>query len=268
MSSQKLILPKKYICFKCKLQFDVKLNVCLCGWRKTIFKNKTGQASLVKIEGSVPLSFLNEIPPEKKSLIEEFEIFGEVTNEKAIMIWGAPGSRKSTLCLMLMDKIAKTLPSLNHEIFSREEGFKGTFREKTTRLGIGGPNLFVSEPKSFSDIMRRVQTKRLETVCVDSASSMKLSVAEMKEIASAVPTSIFIYHATKANSYKGGTDHEHEWDIVVNVENGIARTNKNRFHITSNQLDKFELDSQIDIDEMQKIYESRKKKRVSDEVYV
>jgi predicted ATP-dependent serine protease len=251
-------LPKEYICFKCKMQYDIKLKTCLCGWQGTIFRNVSKMPSLVSIKGSVPLDLLNKLPTEKKHKIKDFEILGEVTEQKAIMVWGAPGSRKSTLCLMFMDRIAKTHPRLKHEIFSKEEGFKGTFREKTIRLGISGKNLFVSAPKSFGEIIETIKSKNLYSVCIDSVSSLKLNVDQMKEIADSVSTSLFIYHATKDNSYRGSTAHEHEWDIVVKVDNGIAKTQKNRFFLTSVQLEKMDLNSQIDIDEMQKVYESKK----------
>jgi predicted ATP-dependent serine protease len=99
-----------------------------------------------------------------------------------------------------------------------EEGFGYTLQEKVNRLKASHPRLFVTDrvpqnPSSF------------DFVFIDSVSKAGLEVEEMETLRKAHPRTsfIFIYHTTKEGRFKGSNTHAHEVDVIIQVEQGVAK---------------------------------------------
>ena len=104
-----------------------------------------------------------------------------------------------------------------------EEGYGYTLKEKITRIGAIHPRLHFSEelPGKLGSY---------DFVFIDSVSRAGMELEDMIELKNKYPRTsfIFIFHATKDGKFKGGNELAHEVDVIIEVENGMAR-GKGRF---------------------------------------
>ena len=139
-----------------------------------------------------------------------------------MLLYGAPKSGKSTLALAFGKYLAQ-----NHGktlYWSNEEGFGYTMQEKIKRLGAEHPNLFISEELP-------VNLSAYKFVIIDSITKAGMDHRDMAALKHSNPgvSFIFIAQSTKDGSYRGARDLEHEVDVIVKVENGVA-TSFGRFN--------------------------------------
>ncbi len=153
------------------------------------------------------------------------ELIGNPSINFSAMVYGMPGSGKTTFCILFAKYLAE---KFNKKVLfaTIEEGINHTFKEKLTRLHAYHPNIIVSNhlPKNMNGI---------DVVFIDSVNAFNLSAADLNKFKKQYPNKILIeiLQCTKDGKFKGSQEYEHDVDVVICVENGIASTigHKNRF---------------------------------------
>jgi hypothetical protein len=132
------------------------------------------------------------------------------------MVFGMPKTGKSYLCIEFANYL-----SLNHGkvlYVSKEEFMSPTFVSKLKDINAAHTNLDIAGalPEDLSSY---------DFVFLDSVSSMKLSVEDLKELKKKYPATSFIYifHVTKNGKARGTNEFMHNVDIVIELpEKGKA----------------------------------------------
>lgn len=143
------------------------------------------------------------------------ELIGDPSVGFMAMVYGLPKSGKSTMCL----DFAKHLAEHHGKVLfcPIEEGYGYTLQEKIDRLGASHPNLFIAEqvPEDLSEF---------DFVFIDSVSKAGMEISDITALHKKFPRTafIFIYHSTKEGKFRGGNEHAHEVDVIIEVVNGQA----------------------------------------------
>ncbi len=153
------------------------------------------------------------------------DIFGKVSQPFFSMVFGMPGSGKSTFNILFAKYVANGL-DLKVLYIASEEGFTYTLREKFERLDAFSEKI---------DIAYRLPAniKEYDFIFIDSVNELGFDPDEVGKLimkGRQHQTSIvFIYRATKDGKYKGLSENEHLVDVSIKVENGLTLNQKNRF---------------------------------------
>ncbi len=190
---------------------------------------------------------LNQLFIPKVMLTEPFASFlGNLTYPFKMLVWGLPGSGKSTFCMQLANQLA----AHQHVVYVAGEEALGspTLLDKQRRT-LSKANaercLFINRlPKSTDEWKGALQIGHplrpygSRVVFYDSVTKLDISPFyvdaaandfQLPDFAKWV-SHIFITHAHKdGQQYRGDGSWGHEVDIIVRVEKGIATTEKNRF---------------------------------------
>jgi hypothetical protein len=146
------------------------------------------------------------------------ELIGDPSVGFSAMVFGLPKSGKSTLCIDFAKYLAENHGKVLYVAI--EEGFGYTLKEKFERLGAIHPNLVIAEkiPDDLSPY---------QFVFIDSVSKAGLSNADLSSLRKNNPKTafVFIFHTTKEGNFRGKQDFAHDVDVIVEVENGIAKAN-------------------------------------------
>lgn len=143
------------------------------------------------------------------------ELIGDPSVGFMAMVYGLPKSGKSTMCL----DFAKHLAQHHGKVLfcPIEEGYGYTLQEKIDRLEASHPNLFIAEqvPEDLSEF---------DFVFIDSVSKAGMEISDITAFHNKFPRTafIFIYHSTKEGKFRGGNEHAHEVDVIIEVVNGEA----------------------------------------------
>lgn len=154
------------------------------------------------------------------------DLFGEPQRPFRAMLSGGPGSGKSTLLIQLGNYLAKTFGKtlyVSSEEYSPQNGPSKTLADKIQRGGGAVAGL---------DFAHGVeQWNGHEFMLVDSVNHAKWSLPDMLAWSHKHPqvSILMIFQFTKDGKFKGVNEWPHEVDTVIKVDNGIARTEKNRF---------------------------------------
>ncbi|MCB0823547.1 MAG: AAA family ATPase [Bacteroidales bacterium] len=153
------------------------------------------------------------------------DIFGKVSQPFFTMVFGMPGSGKSTFDILFAKYLATDL-NLKVLYVASEEGFTYTLREKFDRLNAFSENIDIAYklPSNFKDY---------DFIFIDSVNELGINPEEVAKLilkGRQYQTSfVFIYRATKDGKYKGLSENEHLVDVSIKVENGLTFNQKNRF---------------------------------------
>lgn len=185
-----------------------------CGQLKP--KKSNGLAGVVSSQDLMNMDF------ETIGLTGRFrELIGDPSVGFTAMVFGQPKSGKSTLMLDFAHYLAGNHGEVLYVAF--EEGYGYTLKEKISRIGAIHPSLHFAEglPGSLG---------RYQFVFIDSVSRAGMELEDMIALKSKYPQTsfIFIFHATKDGRFKGGNELAHEVDVIIEVENGLAK-GKGRF---------------------------------------
>lgn len=143
------------------------------------------------------------------------ELIGDPSVGFMAMVYGLPKSGKSTMCL----DFAKHLAEHHGKVLfcPIEEGYGYTLQEKIDRLEASHLNLFIAEkvPEDLSGF---------DFVFIDSVSKAGMEISDITALHKKFPKTafIFIYHSTKEGKFRGGNEHAHEVDVIIEVVNGEA----------------------------------------------
>jgi hypothetical protein len=134
------------------------------------------------------------------------------------MVYGLPKSGKSTLCIDFARYLAEHHGKVLYVAI--EEKFGYTLKEKFERLNAIHPNLVIAEklPDDLSPF---------QFVFIDSVSRAGLTTDGLTRLHRENPKTafIFIFHTTKEGNFRGRQDFAHDVDVIIEVENGIAKAN-------------------------------------------
>lgn len=150
------------------------------------------------------------------------ELIGDPSIGFMAMVYGLPKSGKSTMCL----DFAKHLAQHHGKVLfcPIEEGYGYTLQEKIDRLGASHPNLFIAEqvPEDLSEF---------DFVFIDSVSKAGMEISDITALHKKFPRTafIFIYHSTKEGKFRGGNEHAHEVDVIIEIVDGVANA-RGRFN--------------------------------------
>lgn len=164
-------------------------------------------------------------------------IFGSIAPDFTMMVSGAPGSGKSSFLLefsyYLASNFGKVLYISSEEYGSitlvekLEEIIKNKGLHKKDSEGneksLIPKNLFFG--KGFSDL------QDYDYIILDSVNDMNLDLMDFKELRDVYNDKGFVVvlQTTKADSYRGGKDWEHECDIALFMIEGKIKMFKNRY---------------------------------------
>lgn len=146
------------------------------------------------------------------------ELIGDPCVGFTAMVYGLPKSGKSTLCI----DFAKYLAEHHGKVLyvAIEEKFGYTLKEKFERLNAIHPNLVIAE-KLPDDL------SQFQFVFIDSVSKAGLTTDDLTRLHKENPKTafIFIFHTTKEGNFRGKQDFAHDVDVIIEVEDGVAKAN-------------------------------------------
>lgn len=146
------------------------------------------------------------------------DLIGDPSVGFSAMVFGLPKSGKSTLCIDFAKYLAENHGKVLYVAI--EEGFGYTLKEKFERLGAIHPNLIIAEkiPDDLSPY---------QFVFIDSVSKAKLTSQALTKLRKGNPKTafVFIFHTTKEGNFRGQQDFAHDVDVIIEVENGVAKSN-------------------------------------------
>lgn len=139
-----------------------------------------------------------------------------------IMVFGQPFNGKTVWLMQLANYLADHVGPVLY--ISPEEYGKGSLADKAAKFNIHSPQLIFSD--SLPDIL---DTFRF--IILDSATVMSLTLEGFRSLAQRYPdkTLIVVLQTTKAGTFRGGKDWEHEMDIVLEIYQHQPYILKNRY---------------------------------------
>lgn len=145
------------------------------------------------------------------------ELIGDPAVGFRMLVYGNPKGGKSTLAMQFAKHLAEHHGKVLYEAI--EEGFGATLQEKINRLNAKHPNL------SFTDNLQE-DLSGYDFVFIDSITKAGIGADEIHRLHEKYPRIgfIFIAQSTKDGSYRGAKDLEHEVDVIVHVQDGIAKS--------------------------------------------
>ena len=143
-----------------------------------------------------------------------------------MMIYGKPGSGKSTLSI----QFAHYLAGMGKRVLyvADEEKYGYTLQEKIKRLNAHHANLFFVD-KVLTD---KGYLKQWDIIFIDSVQSAGLEVEDLERLADKLAphaSFVYVFQTTKNGQFRGENTYAHDVDTVIRVEDMIATTEKNRF---------------------------------------
>lgn len=159
--------------------------------------------------------------------------FNELIGQPAVnffcTVHGKPGEGKSTFCIQFANYLAKNFGSVVY--ISGEEGFSKTLKDKVVSNHAESDNLYFADISSFDEIKEEVMPNTFHFIFIDSLDTLKIDPTRMRELMGLYQNSalITISQSTKDGKMRGSNEIAHDADVVIAVENGFAKTTKNRF---------------------------------------
>lgn len=151
-------------------------------------------------------------------------LIGDPSEQFTAMFYGGPGCGKSTLAMEFAYYLAKEHAKKVLYI-ANEEKVSKTLQDKLKLVQGNHPNL------NFVGVLRKDKFNEYDCIFIDSVNTLNVTPIDLEQIAASHPglSIIYICQTTKEGKYRGSREFEHFADVVIKVENGVARPEKNRF---------------------------------------
>lgn len=158
------------------------------------------------------------------------ELLGAVAPTFSLLIWGLPGSGKSSLVLMLCHALLR----FGDVLYITGEEHISRISERAKRLRINSGRLYIMTTRTIQSIQQQMRKAQYRFVVVDSVNVMTALPEEFVTLRKEFPAEsfLFIAHAaTDGSTYRGRgiVDIAHDVDIVIEAKEGTAQVTKNRF---------------------------------------
>ena len=144
------------------------------------------------------------------------ELIGDPSKNFKAMVFGEPKGGKSTFCINFAKFLAENHGKVLYCGIEEQVGY--TIKEKFDRLNAYHQNLDIAEaiPDNLSGY---------DFVFIDSVTRAKLEVDDLRKLIAANPNKafIFVFHSTKEGSFRGQQTFQHDVDIIIKVEKGVAK---------------------------------------------
>lgn len=154
------------------------------------------------------------------------ELIGDPTEPWSMMLYGSPGSGKSTASI----ELAHTLASeYNRKVayVAKEEGIGATIKEKFDRLGAYHSNIDIYSNRLPDN------PEKYNYIFIDSVNEFGIEYDELSKMQhdwkSKGINPVYVFKGTKDGSFRGSQEFEHLVDVSIKTDAGIARTEKSRF---------------------------------------
>ena len=157
-------------------------------------------------------------------------LLGKVPENFRLLLWGAPGHGKSSLALTIANDIGKRVKTL---YVSAEESLESaTLSSRIKRFKATSRNLMFNDTNNPEIIEKIIMTFNPKFIVIDSVNVILGKTESIINLMLKYPNIgfIIIAQATKDRKrYAGLGSLAHAVDIVVNVKDGIATAEKNRY---------------------------------------
>lgn len=146
------------------------------------------------------------------------KILGNITRTTRLMIFGAPGTRKSTLVVRLADMFSRLGKVLY--VMSEEKIDAGTLQE---RMRVTRSSLFdvdVLETTDLNTIREQLKKKKYDFVIIDSINEVHAKMEQTMTLdANYQAVFVFVVQMLKSRkNYKGSGELEHYVDVVIRTD--------------------------------------------------
>jgi len=220
-----------FLCIKCGRKHGRFSVECECGNLYSVLE--VPDFHIEEVKNNSRVRNINDLLEEELDCepVPGFEFLGDVSEKYSMIVYGSPGSGKSTFCMMLCNAYMKYRRSKILYV-SGEESFSTTFRKKLKDWDVKSSLFWASESVKIEHIIEDINEYSPHLVVLDSHTSLNLSWDEVDRIIKSIPgPTIVILHVTKDNKYKGDTMIAHHTDINIEIdeETGNAITRKTRF---------------------------------------
>lgn len=149
-----------------------------------------------------------------------------------MVIHGRAGSGKTTFNIQFAIYLSVKFGDVLY--ISGEEGFSKTLQQKLEKQKDLIENLYFADLHSLEDIFVEVPENTYEFIFIDSLNNMKIDAEGLQQLREKHPgaATIAIAQSTKDGKMRGSNEIIHDCDIEISVDEGVAKTIKNRYKET------------------------------------
>jgi hypothetical protein len=158
-----------------------------------------------------------------------FDFFGNPSPNFLCLIFGLPGSGKSTFSISFAKYLAENFGLVVY--ISGEEGISKTLKDKLNLTGAKSDYLYIADWRSYAAITENLKKDPFNFIFIDSLDTLKIGPDELRILRNMHSNSAFvtIAQSTKDGKMCGSQELNHDSDITVQVDKGTAVSIKNRF---------------------------------------
>lgn len=153
-------------------------------------------------------------------------LLGKPATNFSVMFHGDPGSGKTTLLLKFVEYLANIFGKVLY-VSSEEHGASTLVKKINALLPVRPSRLDFAANLSAPDL------SEYDFIVLDSVNNLKLKLDDFKQLKKDYPHTSFIVvlQHTKEGNYRGGKDWEHDIEMAVKVEQGIATVYRTRYGV-------------------------------------
>lgn len=234
-------------------KFDKKINPLNTQIKELEEQKSTLDSSLIHIKlkeikakkhkSRTDIKFLSKYNPNYQFKGKWKQFIGNPTNPFHILVYGSAGQGKSHFCVQLTKYLSDNFGLLL--FVSAEEGTSNTFVDKLDRYNVSEyESKFVSiNSHSVDEIEDSIKELQPKFVVIDSLTTCNISDKQLERLKNLYTNVSFITitQATQQGKARGGTDYEHNCQMVVRIEGGKAFSKKNRFSDSDSKKQDFNI---------------------------
>jgi predicted ATP-dependent serine protease len=153
-------------------------------------------------------------------------LLGKPATNFSVMFHGDPGSGKTTLLLKFVEYLANNFGKVLY-VSSEEHGASTLVKKINALLPVRPSRL------DFAANLTEPDLSQYDFIVLDSVNNLKLKLDDFKQLKKDHPQTSFIVvlQHTKEGNYRGGKDWEHDIEMAVKVEHGIANVYRTRYGV-------------------------------------